>query len=119
MRRFRSARKRSSVARRSAPAPARRAGRFCEYPNPETQDKDNGPHMTTASLPELDLSPAVVEAARTSKAWPFEEARKLLKRVEKAKIDRPVLFETGYGPSGLPHIDRKSTRLNSSHVKIS
>ncbi|WP_186398420.1 lysine--tRNA ligase [Stappia sp. P2PMeth1] len=60
--------------------------------------------MTTASLPELDLSPAVVEAARTSKAWPFEEARKLLKRVEKAKIDRPVLFETGYGPSGLPHI---------------
>ncbi|WP_417769626.1 lysine--tRNA ligase [Stappia sp.] len=60
--------------------------------------------MTTASQPKLDLSPAVIEAARTSKAWPFEEARKLLKRVKAAKIDRPVLFETGYGPSGLPHI---------------
>jgi lysyl-tRNA synthetase class 1 len=60
--------------------------------------------MTTASQPKLDLSPAVIEAARTSKAWPFEEARKLLKRVTAAKIDRPVLFETGYGPSGLPHI---------------
>ncbi|MGE0846111.1 MAG: lysine--tRNA ligase [Flavobacteriaceae bacterium] len=39
-----------------------------------------------------------------SKAWPFEEARKLLKRVEGRGADRPVLFETGYGPSGLPHI---------------
>lgn len=45
------------------------------------------------------------EAALTSKAWPFEEARKLLKRVEKAGGKKDVvLFETGYGPSGLPHI---------------
>jgi hypothetical protein len=43
------------------------------------------------------------DAALTSKAWPFEEARKLLKRVEGAGKDH-VLFETGYGPSGLPHI---------------
>ena len=43
------------------------------------------------------------DAALTSKAWPFEEARKLLKRVEAAGKDE-VLFETGYGPSGLPHI---------------
>ncbi|WP_179378282.1 lysine--tRNA ligase [Jannaschia marina] len=43
------------------------------------------------------------DAAMTSKAWPFEEARKLLKRVETAGKDE-VLFETGYGPSGLPHI---------------
>ncbi|MEM1343208.1 MAG: lysine--tRNA ligase [Pseudomonadota bacterium] len=44
-------------------------------------------------------------AALTSKAWPFEEARKLLKRVEKAPPEKGyVLFETGYGPSGLPHI---------------
>ncbi len=42
-------------------------------------------------------------AALTSKAWPFEEARKLLKRVEKTG-QKSVLFETGYGPSGLPHI---------------
>mgnify|MGYP003627227643 FL=1 len=45
------------------------------------------------------------DAAMTSKAWPFEEARKLVKRYEKAPPDKGyVLFETGYGPSGLPHI---------------
>jgi lysyl-tRNA synthetase class 1 len=42
-------------------------------------------------------------AAMTSKAWPFEEARRLLKRIEASGKDH-VLFETGYGPSGLPHI---------------
>ncbi|KPQ08156.1 MAG: lysyl-tRNA synthetase class I LysK [Rhodobacteraceae bacterium HLUCCA12] len=45
------------------------------------------------------------DAAMTSKAWPFEEARRLLKRYEKAPPAKGhVLFETGYGPSGLPHI---------------
>jgi lysyl-tRNA synthetase, class I len=48
-------------------------------------------------------SPALRTAALESKAWPFEEARKLLKRVEKSG-KKTVLFETGYGPSGLPHI---------------
>jgi lysyl-tRNA synthetase, class I len=45
-------------------------------------------------------------AAMASKAWPFEEARKLIARIEKRghPSDAPVLFETGYGPSGLPHI---------------
>ena len=44
-------------------------------------------------------------AAMNSKAWPFEEARRLLKRYEKAPPEKGhVLFETGYGPSGLPHI---------------
>ncbi|MEM7547852.1 MAG: lysine--tRNA ligase [Pseudomonadota bacterium] len=43
--------------------------------------------------------------AETSKAWPFEEARKLVKRYKnKAPEKGHVLFETGYGPSGLPHI---------------
>ncbi len=41
----------------------------------------------------------------TSKAWPYEEARKLLKRWPDGKpAGEPVIFETGYGPSGLPHI---------------
>ncbi|MBV1865073.1 MAG: lysine--tRNA ligase [Rhodobacteraceae bacterium] len=41
----------------------------------------------------------------TSKAWPFEEARKILKRIGKDGPSKGyVLFETGYGPSGLPHI---------------
>ena len=46
----------------------------------------------------------------TSKAWPFDQARAILRRLDiekKRGIDRagkPVVFETGYGPSGLPHI---------------
>jgi len=45
------------------------------------------------------------DAAMKSKAWPFEEARRVLKRYEaKAPEKGHVLFETGYGPSGLPHI---------------
>lgn len=45
------------------------------------------------------------DAAMQSKAWPFEEARLVLKRYEKRDPAKGyVLFETGYGPSGLPHI---------------
>ena len=45
------------------------------------------------------------DAAMSSKAWPFEEARRVLKRYEKTPPEKGyVLFETGYGPSGLPHI---------------
>ncbi|SLN16452.1 Lysine--tRNA ligase [Pseudoruegeria aquimaris] len=41
----------------------------------------------------------------SSKAWPFEEARRVLKRYRKQPPEKGyVLFETGYGPSGLPHI---------------
>ena len=44
-------------------------------------------------------------AAMKSRAWPFEEARALMKRYEKKAPEKGfVLFETGYGPSGLPHI---------------
>ncbi len=51
----------------------------------------------------MSIDPALRAAALESKAWPFEEARKLLKRAEKSG-QTSVLFETGYGPSGLPHI---------------
>jgi lysyl-tRNA synthetase class 1 len=48
------------------------------------------------------------DIAMATKAWPFEEARKILARVERdeaaGKRKPYVLFETGYGPSGLPHI---------------
>lgn len=45
------------------------------------------------------------DAALNSKAWPFEEARRVLKRYEKAPPEKGyVLFQTGYGPSGLPHL---------------
>jgi lysyl-tRNA synthetase class 1 len=43
------------------------------------------------------------DLALKARAWPFEEARKLLARLQKAPKDH-ILLETGYGPSGLPHI---------------
>src|SRR6202047_1117130 len=41
--------------------------------------------------------------AEQSNAWPFEEARKLVARLER-RPKGEVIFSTGYGPSGLPHI---------------
>ncbi|MEJ0011978.1 MAG: lysine--tRNA ligase [Bauldia sp.] len=58
----------------------------------------------TAAVPPLDLSPALVEAAGRSKAWPFEEAQKIVERIKRRGGSSGVIFETGYGPSGLPHI---------------
>ena len=56
--------------------------------------------------------------AQVSKAWPFEEARKLLKRYPDGKPgDEPVLFETGYGPSGLPHIGTFQEVLRTTLVR--
>ena len=46
---------------------------------------------------------ALREIAENSNAWPFEEARKIVARLRKHPKDG-VIFETGYGPSGLPHI---------------
>jgi lysyl-tRNA synthetase class 1 len=51
------------------------------------------------TAPDTDL----LTAAETAPAWPFEEARKLVARIETSGKTE-VLFETGYGPSGLPHI---------------
>ena len=50
-----------------------------------------------------DPVPALREVAENSNAWPFEEARKIVARLKKRPKDE-VIFETGYGPSGLPHI---------------
>ncbi|HYC82624.1 MAG TPA: lysine--tRNA ligase, partial [Solirubrobacterales bacterium] len=44
------------------------------------------------------------EAALVSRAWPYEEARKLLDRYPDGPGARAIVFETGYGPSGLPHL---------------
>src|SRR5271165_702725 len=57
------------------------------------------------------------EHAASSKAWPFEEARKLLKRLEKRDPAREVLLETGYGPSGLPHIGTFGEVARTSMVR--
>ncbi len=50
------------------------------------------------------------------KAWPFEEAQKLALRAEDAS-KREVLFETGYGPSGLPHIGTFGEVARTSWVR--
>src|ERR1700709_2705852 len=47
--------------------------------------------------------PALREIAENSNAWPCEEARKIVARLSRRPKDE-VIFETGYGPSGLPHI---------------
>ncbi len=57
------------------------------------------------------------EAAMASKAWPFEEARALLKRVESGPAKDHVLFETGYGPSGLPHIGTFGEVLRTTMIR--
>lgn len=57
--------------------------------------------MSSSRLPPLD--PALFAAAQDARAWPFEEARKLVARLERTG-KKEALFETGYGPSGLPHI---------------
>ena len=52
----------------------------------------------------MSVDEALREAAKVSKAWPYEEARKLLKRYPDGPGARGIVFETGYGPSGLPHL---------------
>jgi lysyl-tRNA synthetase class 1 len=57
------------------------------------------------NLPPLDLSPDLVAAAGRSRAWPFEEAQKVVQRLaRRGSPTAEIIFETGYGPSGLPHI---------------
>ena len=58
------------------------------------------------------------DAAMQSKAWPFQEARALLKRYEAAPPEKGhVLFETGYGPSGLPHIGTFGEVLRTTMIR--
>ena len=63
--------------------------------------------LQTASLREL---------AELSRAWPFEEARKIVARLKKRPKDE-VIFETGYGPSGLPHIGTFGEVARTSMVR--
>jgi lysyl-tRNA synthetase, class I len=70
------------------------------------------------------MNPAIKiegEQALAAKAWPFEEARKLLARIEARRkagqTVKGVLFETGYGPSGLPHIGTFGEVARTSWVR--
>ena len=68
------------------------------------------------------MDEAIRAAGMTSKAWPYEEARKLLKRWPDGKpakngVAEPIIFETGYGPSGLPHIGTFNEVLRTIMVR--
>ena len=66
-----------------------------------------------------DIRPSLLrDAALESKAWPYEEARKILKRWPNGKPGgEAVIFETGYGPSGLPHIGTFNEVLRTTMVR--
>ena len=65
----------------------------------------------------IDLNPEVIAAAAESRAWPFEEARKIIERYNGKGFPETVLFETGYGPSGLPHIGTFGEVARTSMVR--
>ncbi|MBZ9725144.1 lysine--tRNA ligase [Mesorhizobium sp. CO1-1-11] len=65
----------------------------------------------------IDLNPELLTAAAESKAWPFEEAKKIIERYKGADFPKTILFETGYGPSGLPHIGTFGEVARTSMVR--
>ena len=64
------------------------------------------PAMSSApqAHPQLDL-------------WPYDEARKLAERVSSYEPQRPVIFQSGFGPSGLPHLGTMCEILRPSYVR--
>ena len=52
------------------------------------------------------------------KSWPFNEAKKIVKRFEKNNPKDKIIFETGYGPSGLPHIGTFGEVLRTNMVRF-
>ena len=66
----------------------------------------------------MEYAEQLRNAAADSKAWPYEEARKLLKRYPDGKPDdTAIVFECGYGPSGLPHIGTFNEVLRTTMVR--
>src|SRR5215469_679522 len=49
--------------------------------------------------------------------WPYEEARKLIERVHNYEPQRPAIFQSGFGPSGLPHLGTMGEILRPSYVR--
>jgi lysyl-tRNA synthetase class 1 len=67
----------------------------------------------------IQIAPAEIAASKDARAWPFEEARRLMARLDKLPggKDKAVIFETGYGPSGLPHIGTFGEVARTSMVR--
>src|SRR6476660_1438758 len=69
------------------------------------------------SVIDLAFSPSDLRSlAEQSNAWPFEQAKAIVARLRKSPKDE-VLFETGYGPSGLPHIGTFGEVARTSMVR--
>jgi lysyl-tRNA synthetase class 1 len=84
-----------------------RAKRSKAEPQVEASMPQASPRGATKpkASPKIEVNSELLAHAHVSKAWPFEEARKVLSRLK--RIPKPtgaIIFETGYGPSGLPHI---------------
>src|SRR5512137_1747257 len=67
----------------------------------------------------MHATPAQLEVVNDARTWPFEEARRIVERLKKTKggLAKTVLFETGYGPSGLPHIGTFGEVARTSMVR--
>ena len=55
--------------------------------------------------------------AAGAELWPREEARRLAERVASYDPARPVIFQSGFGPSGLPHLGTMAEILRPSFVR--
>ena len=76
--------------------------------------------MNRTTQPRSDFDPALAALAQDANAWPFAETRNVIQRLSQDKDDdvsRPVIFETGYGPSGLPHIGTFGEVVRTSMVR--
>lgn len=67
----------------------------------------------------MHATPAQLAVVNEARAWPFEEARRIVDRLKKIEggMEKTVLFETGYGPSGLPHIGTFGEVARTSMVR--
>ncbi len=89
---------------KSPKAKTRKAEPQLEASMPQAKIAPSGAKRAKVSA-KIEVSSELLAHAHVSKAWPFEEARKVLSRLK--RIPKPtgaIIFETGYGPSGLPHI---------------
>jgi lysyl-tRNA synthetase class 1 len=68
---------------------------------------------SSGSRPESDSSNAVAGV----ELWPVEEARRLAQRAKAFEPSQPVIFESGFGPSGLPHLGTMCEILRPAYVR--
>ncbi len=71
-------------------------------------------HMGSGSLRSDSMEEALAQEAQS---WPFQEARRLAEHLGRRDEGVPVVFETGYCPSGLPHLGTFSEVLRTTMVQ--